>query len=144
MILEADILNALKGVKFPGFSRDIVSFGIVKHIAINEGAVSVELQVASSNPEAGRQIKADSEAALKALPGVRLVHVDLKQTGAAAPGGANAMPGKNRMPGIRKVVAVASGKGGVGKSTVSVNLAIALEVSAKGEGGQQNSKQISK
>jgi len=124
------ILNALKAVKYPGYSRDIVSFGLVKSVAFHGDAVSVVMQLTSANHEAAAQIKAESENALKALPGVKLVHVEIKQPAAAAGAGAggaqNPFASQNRVPGIKRVVAVASGKGGVGKSTVSVNLACGL------------------
>jgi ATP-binding protein involved in chromosome partitioning len=127
---QDDILAALKAVKYPGYSRDIVSFGLVKQIAANDGALSVSMELTSANAEAARQIKEESEHILKALPGVKLVHVEVKQP-AAAPGAAgdaqSPWANQNRVPGIKRVVAVASGKGGVGKSTVSVNLACALK-----------------
>jgi ATP-binding protein involved in chromosome partitioning len=127
---QDDIRNALKAVKYPGYSRDIVSFGLVREISAANGAVSVALQLTSANQEAAQQIKAESERVLKALPGVNHVHVQVKQPaatpGAPGAGGPGPWANQNRVPGIKRVVAVASGKGGVGKSTVSVNLACAL------------------
>ena len=128
MLTDEVILNALKSVKFPGYSRDIVSFGLVKNIVANNGAVSVLIELTSASPEAAAQIKSESDAALKSLTGVSAVHVEVKQTAPAARVGAQNPSGQqNRVAGIKKVIAIASGKGGVGKSTCSVNLACALK-----------------
>jgi ATP-binding protein involved in chromosome partitioning len=128
MLTEDDIKNALKAVKYPGFSRDIVSFGLLKEIAANNGAISVSIQLTSPNTDAAQQIKSDSEQVLKALPGVNAVNVEVKQP-AGSPAGSPQSPwaNQNKVPGIRRIIAVASGKGGVGKSTLSVNLACALQ-----------------
>ncbi len=131
MLTQDAVIAALKAVKYPGYSRDIVSFGLLKDTTVTGNQVSVFLQLTSANPQAAAQIKADAEAALRALPGAPEVTVTVNQPAGAAPAGAaagaNPWANQHRVPGVQHVVAVASGKGGVGKSTVSVNLACALQ-----------------
>jgi ATP-binding protein involved in chromosome partitioning len=127
---EEAVLAALKSVKYPGYSRDIVSFGLVKNAAVNNGAASVTLELSSANQEVARQLKAECESVLKNVSGITLAHVEVKLPPAApsqANAPANPWANQNKVPGIGRIIAVASGKGGVGKSTCSVNLACALK-----------------
>ena len=126
MLSQDTVLDALKSVKYPGYSRDIVSFGLVKEVSAANGAVSVMMQLTSPNPEAALQIKAESERLLKNLPGVNHVHVEVRQPTAGAGAPQNAFANQNKVKGVKRIIAVASGKGGVGKSTCSANLACAL------------------
>src|SRR5690242_8783235 len=102
MITEDDIKNALKAVKYPGYSRDIVSFGLVKEAKANDGAVHVVVQFTAGTPEMHAQVKAESEAALKALPGVKHVLVEVKApAGAQASGAASPWQNQNKVAGIK-------------------------------------------
>ena len=124
-ISEEQVKNALKSVKYPGFTRDIISFGLVKSIQIDNGDVKVQLALATNDPNVPATIKNDAERVLGTIKGIRSakVLIDIH----APPGGAGASAVSTRIPGVRHVIAVASGKGGVGKSTVAANLAVALE-----------------
>ena len=128
MLNEESITNALKAVKYPGYSRDIVSFGLIKNVAANNGAVSIMLQLTSPNPDVAQQLKQECERVLKSFPEVRMVHVEVKMpAGSQATAPQSPWANQNRVPGLHRIIAVASGKGGVGKSTCSVNLACAFE-----------------
>jgi len=124
-ISEEQVRNALRSVRYPGFSRDIISFGLLKGVNIDNADVKVQLALATNDPNIPATIKNDAEKILRGLDGVRSakVLIDIH----APPAGAGASVGTSRIPGIKHVIAVASGKGGVGKSTVAANLTVALE-----------------
>ncbi|MCB1234448.1 MAG: Mrp/NBP35 family ATP-binding protein [Verrucomicrobiae bacterium] len=130
-ISEDLIREKLKEVKYPGFSRDIVSFGLIKNVWIEGGQITVKIALATRDPQIPDQILRDVRAALEPVTGADGLNIDFDisepaqqaQSGGDAPGGA--LP-TSEIPGVRQVIAVASGKGGVGKSTVATNLAVAL------------------
>lgn len=118
------IREILRQVKYPGFSRDIVSFGLVKDVRVEDGVMLVKIEVATRDPKVPEQIFKDCHAVLGAVTGVGSVKVDIDIKDAPAGGGTGV--GKSSIPGVKRVIAVASGKGGVGKSTLAANLAVAL------------------
>jgi len=120
---EQTLRNTLRRVKYPGFSRDIVSFGLVKEIRVDGENVTVQLVLTTAEPAVARQIRDEAQAALAGLSDVGRVEIKVD---IQAPAQAAAMPGPASLDGVKHVIAVASGKGGVGKSTVAANLAVAL------------------
>lgn len=124
---EAAVREVLKTVKYPGFSRDIVSFGLVKAVEVEGRRVRVLISFATADPKVPEMIQAEARRKLESLPGVSevVLDFDLKSPPRQVPAGA-ALQEMPRIDGVKHIVAIASGKGGVGKSTVAANLAVAL------------------
>jgi ATP-binding protein involved in chromosome partitioning len=118
------VREALRAVRFPGFNRDVVRLGMVSDVAVDGGAVRVDLRPGTDKPEVLDRLVADVRATLGREPGVTAVEVRIAR--AAEGRGKDPFAERAALPGVAHVLAVASAKGGVGKSTVATNLALAL------------------
>lgn len=125
------IQEVLKTIKYPGFSRDIVSFGLVRELACDaNGNVSIEIALTTSDAQMPQQLKKEIETNLSKLEGIGNIEINISLS---APknqpnvNGSSENAKSDNLKNVRFTVAIASGKGGVGKSTFAVNLACALE-----------------
>lgn len=120
--LEKQVLEALRKVQDPELHRSIVDIGMVKNLVVRNAEVSFEIVLTTTACPLKAQIQKEAEGAASSVEGVKKVQAKISGETLQAK-----IPQKQPIPGIKNVIAVSSGKGGVGKTTVAVNLACALQ-----------------
>ena len=126
---KSEVLTLLQAIQYPGFSRDIVSFGMVKNVDVSKDTVEIELTIKTQNDEKKKivvdEIKNNLSQYFKQID-IKII-ADGPQQGPPPQSPQSPVQQKFNLDHIKNIIAVASGKGGVGKSTVAANIALALK-----------------
>jgi len=124
---KQNVLELLKEINYPGFSRDIVSFGMIQDVDVDGTNVTIHLKITTEKEEKKQAVVNAIKDKLSSKGNFENIRVELIDQGAQAiPASQAAASGPSPLAGVKHIVAIASNKGGVGKSTVAANIAIAL------------------